>query len=82
MQLDIAYIIGILDRYLSNPRMDHRKASKRVMRYFKRTGDYMLTYRRSDYSEIIGYFDSDFAGCQDHRRSTWSFIFILAGGVI
>ena len=30
---DIAYIIGMLGRYLSNPGMDHWKAAKRVMRY-------------------------------------------------
>ena len=30
---DIACIVGMIDRYLSNPRMDHWKATKRVMRY-------------------------------------------------
>ena len=67
---DIAFIVGMLGRYLSNPGMDHWKATKRVMRYLKRTKDYMLTYSRSDQLEIIGYSDSDFAGCQDNRRST------------
>ncbi|KAL9252624.1 Retrovirus-related Pol polyprotein from transposon TNT 1-94-like protein [Drosera capensis] len=57
---DLAYIVGILGRYLSNPGIDHWKASKRVMRYFQRIKDYMLTYRRSDQLEIIGYIDSDF----------------------
>jgi len=45
---DIAYIVGVLSRYLSNPKMDHWKAAKRVMRYLKRTKGYMLTYRRLD----------------------------------
>jgi transposase InsO family protein len=79
---DIAYIVGMLGRYLSNPGMDHWKAAKRVMRYLQRTKDYMLTYRRSDQLEIIGYSDSDFAGCQDSRRSTSGYIFMLAGGAI
>ena len=30
---DIAYIVGMLGRYLSNPRKDHWIAAKRVMRY-------------------------------------------------
>ena len=55
---DIAYIVGVLGRYLINPGMDHWKAAKRVMRYLKRTKDYMLTYRRSDQLEIAGYSDS------------------------
>ena len=79
---DIAYIVGMLGRYLSNPGMDHWKAAKRVMRYLQRTKDYMLTYRRSDQLEIIGYSDSDFAGCQDSRRSTSGYIYLLAGGAI
>ncbi|XP_034673434.1 secreted RxLR effector protein 161-like [Vitis riparia] len=79
---DIAYIVGMLGRYLSNPGMDHWRAAKRVMRYLQRTKEYMLTYRRLDQLEFIGYSDSDFAGCQDSRRSTSGYIYLLAGGAI
>ncbi|RVW94715.1 Retrovirus-related Pol polyprotein from transposon TNT 1-94 [Vitis vinifera] len=51
---DIAYIVGMLGRYLSNPGMDHWRAAKRVMRYLQRTKEYMLTYRRLDQLEFIG----------------------------
>ncbi|RVX08106.1 Retrovirus-related Pol polyprotein from transposon TNT 1-94 [Vitis vinifera] len=79
---DIAYIVGMLGRYLSNPGMDHWKKAKRVMRYLQRTKDYMLTYRRSSHLEIVGYLDSDFAGCLDSRRSTSGYIFMLVGGAV
>lgn len=79
---DIAFIVGVLGRYMSNPGMDHWKAAKRVMRYLRGTKDYMLTYRRSDQLEIIGYSDSDFAGCQDSRRSTSGYVYLLAGGAV
>ncbi|GAB2276586.1 hypothetical protein Dimus_039200 [Dionaea muscipula] len=42
----------------------------------------MLTYRRSDHTEIIGYSDADFTGCLDSRRSTSGYVFMLAGGAI
>jgi hypothetical protein len=42
----------------------------------------MLTYERSYSLEIVGYSDSDFAGCLDIDRSTSGYVFILAGGVI
>ena len=45
---DIAYITGMLGRYLSNPGLDHWKAAKWVLRYLQRTKDYKLTYRKSD----------------------------------
>ncbi len=79
---DIAYIVGILSRFLSNPGLDHWVAAKRVLRYLQRTKDYMLTYRKSDQLEIIGYSDSDFAGCQDSRKSTSGYIYLLAEGAI
>ena len=79
---DIVYIVGMLGRYLSNSGMDHWKKAKRVMRYLQRTKDYMLTYRRSSHLENVGYSDSDIAGCLDSRRSTSSYIFMLARGAI
>ena len=74
---DIAFIVGVLGRHLSNPGVDHWKAAKRVMRYLKRTKDYMLTYRKSDRFEIIRYSDSEFAGCLDSKRSTSGYVFVL-----
>ena len=69
-------------RYLSNPGMEHWKAAKRVIRYLKRTKDYILIYKRSDQLEIIGYSDSNFVGCQDSRKSTSGYIYLLVGGAI
>jgi len=79
---DIAFIVGMLGRYLSNPEMDHWRAAKRVFRYLQRTKDYILTYKKSGQIEIIGYSDSDFAERQDSRRSTSGYIYLLAGGAI
>jgi len=79
---DIVYIVGVLDKNLSNPGMDHWKTAKRVMRYLKRTKYCMLTYKRSDQLEITGYSDSNFAGCLDSLRSTSGYTFMLAGGAV
>ena len=37
----------------------------------------MLTYKRFDQLEVIGYSDSDLAGCPDVRKSTYGFIFMM-----
>ena len=50
------------------------------MRYLKKTKDYVLTYRRLDHLEIIRYSESDFAGCQDSRKSTSGYIYMLVCG--
>ena len=52
------------------------------MRYLQRTKDYMLTYRKSDQLEIIGYSNSDFAGCRDSMKYTSGYIYLLVGGAI
>ena len=62
---DIAFAVGMLGRYQSNSGLDHWRAAKKVMRYLQGTKDYMLMYRRSDDLEVIGYSDSNFAGCVD-----------------
>jgi len=72
----------MLERYQSNQGMEHWKATKKVLRYIKETKDHMLTYRRSDHLKVIGYSDSDFAGCVDTRKSTLGFVFLLARGAI
>ena len=81
-RLDIAYIVEMLGKYLSNPCMDHWKKVKWIMRYLQRTKDYMLKYRRSSDLEIVGYSNFDFVGCLDNRRSTSGYIFMLAGGAV
>ena len=42
----------------------------------------MLTYQKSDNLEIIWYTDSNFTGCQDSRKSTSGYVYMLAGGAI
>ena len=43
----------------------------------------MLTYKRSDNLEVIGFSDADHAGCEDtNKKSTSGYVFTLAGGAI
>ena len=41
---DLAVVVGMLGRYLSNPGNQHWKATKKVLRYLQGTKDLMLTY--------------------------------------
>jgi hypothetical protein len=79
---DITFVVGMLGRYQTNPGMDHWKAAKKVLRYLQGTKNYMLTFRKSDNLEVIGYSVSDFSGCVDSKKSTSYYIFMLAAGLI
>ncbi|KAL0318363.1 UNVERIFIED_CONTAM: Retrovirus-related Pol polyprotein from transposon TNT 1-94 [Sesamum angustifolium] len=79
---DIAFAVGMLGRYQSNPGIEHWKAAKKVMRYLQGTKDLQLIYKHTENLEVVGYSDSDFAGCLDTRKSTSGYIFLLANGAI
>ena len=42
----------------------------------------MLTYRRTSNLQVVGYSDSDYAGCKDTRKSIFGYLFLLADGAI
>ena len=79
---DIAFSVGVLGQYQSNPSMDHWRAAKRVMRYLQGTKDYMFMYRQTNNLDLVRYSDADFAGCVDSRKSTSGYIFIMVGGAV
>ncbi|KAH9687283.1 hypothetical protein KPL70_014708 [Citrus sinensis] len=76
---NIAFPVGVLGRYLSNLGYEYWKAAKKVLRYLQATKDFALTYQQSDYLNIVGYSDADFAGCLEDKKSTSSYIFMMAG---
>ncbi|GKF68312.1 hypothetical protein Tco_0197991 [Tanacetum coccineum] len=54
---DIAFVVGKLSRYTSNPSTKHRQAIQRVLKYLKKTMDYRLTY--TGYPSVLeGYTDA------------------------
>jgi hypothetical protein len=79
---DIAFVVGMLGRYQTDPGMDHWKTAKKVLCHLQGTKNYMLTFRKLDNFEVIGYSDFDFSGCVDDKKSTSYYIFILAEGPI
>ena len=80
-RLDIAFAVGAVSRYSSNPGELHWRAVKRIFRYLKGTIGHAVEYKR-DGSDIHGYSDADWAGDPDSRRSTTGYTYILAGGAV
>ena len=77
---DISFVVGMLGKHLSDLDQIHWKETKKVLRYLQGTKDLMLTYRRTDTLEVVGFSDSDYAGCVDDKKSTSCYIFIMAEG--
>ncbi|KAA0053145.1 gag/pol protein [Cucumis melo var. makuwa] len=73
--------VGIVSRYQSNPERDHWTAVKNILKYLRRTKDYMLVYGSKDLI-LTGYIDSDFQTDKDARKSTSGSVFTLNGGAV
>ena len=67
----------MLGRHLSVLGKSHWKAAKKVLRYLQGTKGLMLTYRHTDTLEVVGFSDSDYAGCVDDKKSTFDYIFMM-----
>lgn len=80
-RLDIAFAVGVLSRYQSNPGFEYWVAGKKVLRYLQRTKGHFLVFKRLENIEleVIGFSDSDYRGCPDDLKSTSGYIFMLAG---
>ncbi|KAF3662318.1 putative lysosomal alpha-glucosidase-like [Capsicum annuum] len=78
---DIYFAVGMVSRFQSNPGQKHWIAVKHIIKYLKRTRDYMLVFHSRDLIPI-GHTDSDFQLDKDSRKSTSEYVFTLGGGVI
>ena len=82
---DIAYAVGVLARFNSNPGKAHWNAVKHLFRYLKGTLDYKLTYgpSSSTTTEMFQtYSDADHGGDKDSGRSTGAYVVKLGTGAI
>ena len=79
---DIAFAVGNVAKFSSDPTRKHWTAVKRILRYLKGTGEYGLLYSTSDQEDLHGFSDSDWAGDLEDRKSTSGYLFKLGGAPI
>ena len=78
---NICYVVGKVSRYQLNPRPNYWVAVKHILKYLKRTKDYILVYLGKDLTPL-GYTDSDFQSDRNSRKSSSGLVFTLGGGAI
>ncbi len=76
--------MGVLTRICSDPGPTHVELVKPVLQYASGTLELGLKFdgEADTPDDVIGYTDSDFAGSKPDRKSTRSYIFMLAGAAI
>ena len=78
---DIAYVIGVVSRFLSNPGRLHWEAIKWIMKYLRGTSKLKLTFG-SEKLVLVSYTDLDMAGDVNNKRSISGYLMTFSEGVV
>jgi len=79
---NIMFAVCLCARYQANPKKSDFKAAKRILKYLKGTSIVGLWYPSHYPIHLIGYSDSDFAGCKLDRKSTSGTCHLLGSSLI
>ena len=78
---DIAFVVGAVSRYMSNPGREHWASVKWILRYLRGTSEVCLRYGVGK-PVLEGFTDSDMSGDVDSSRSTSGYVMTYAGGAV
>ena len=59
---DISYVVGVVSRYMSNPKKPHLDAVRRILRYVKGIINFGILYQKTNDCQVMGYCDVDYVG--------------------
>ncbi|WVZ75656.1 LOW QUALITY PROTEIN: hypothetical protein U9M48_023691 [Paspalum notatum var. saurae] len=79
---DIMFSVCLCARFQPDPKESHLTAVKRILRYLKHTPSIGLWYPKGASFELLGYTDSDFAGCRVERKSTSGGCYLLGCSLV
>ena len=61
---DVAHAVGVVSRYMDNPRKEHWQDVKWILRYLRDTSTHDLCFQGNQ-NILQGYVDADMAGDKD-----------------
>jgi hypothetical protein len=75
----LAYTVGVLGRFASEPQRVHMLAARRTLKYLKGTVDFGLLYRPE--GQFYCFTDASWGDLED-QKGTGAYIFLLSGAAI
>jgi histone deacetylase 1/2 len=78
----LAYLVNKVCQYLHAPTTAHWTAAKRILRYVKDTSRIGITFRKSSSTLLSAFYDADWAGCLEDRRSTGGFAIFIGPNLV
>ncbi|KAI3791050.1 hypothetical protein L2E82_04605 [Cichorium intybus] len=81
-QPDVAFALSMVSRYQGNPGRAHWTAVKNILKYLRRTKNFVLILGGSDTLRVDGYTNASFQTDRDNGRSQSGWVFLLNGGAV
>nr|GEV51823.1 ribonuclease H-like domain, reverse transcriptase, RNA-dependent DNA polymerase [Tanacetum cinerariifolium] len=72
---DLSYSVGLLSRFMQDPKDYHLKAVKQVIQYIKGTKEHGIIYKKEGGCKITGYSDSSYGINTDQGKGTTGIVF-------
>ena len=79
---DIAYVVGVVGRFMRQPQTQHMTAVMRILRYLKGTSSRGILLKKNDHLDLRAYTNADWAGDRDDRRSTSGYFTLVGGNLV
>lgn len=79
---DISYAVQQVCLFMHDPKVQHMKALKHILRYIRDTIDFGTHVYKSPLQSLLSYTDADWGGCPDTRRSTSDYCVYLGDNLI
>ena len=79
---DIALSVGVCSRFQSNPKVSHLNAVKRIIKYVGGTCDYGLFYSKESNLSLASFYDSNWVGNADDKRSITGECFYVGANLV
>ena len=78
---DIAHAVGVVSRYMANPRKEHWEAMKWLLRYLRGTSSSSFCFAKGKVT-LKGFVDADLCGDVDSSKSTSGYIYTIGGTTV
>jgi Reverse transcriptase (RNA-dependent DNA polymerase) len=79
---DLTFAVNKASQFMADPSKEHWQMVKRILRYLQDTLTHGLTFKSSSNLALHEYYDADWAGFPDDRRSTTGFLVFLGPNLI
>ena len=79
---DIAYVVGVVSRFMHKPKFQHMTVVMQILRYLKSTNSRGLLFSKNDNLDLLAHTDAYWAGERDGRKSTSGYFTLVRRNLV